>query len=172
MKYLLDTNVLDGIKHFTFERSRKKRISPNPGVVRFFLSAGDDALFVPSLVIGELFYGAENAWRRNDSKNAVEYEHFANMMLEHYEDRIVPFDATSAAVWAKAHRSGNGGDPHMVDKQIAAIALTNDMVVVTRDIKPNRGLNCPAWGDSITHVGPLGTEIRFARLTLLDPFTP
>lgn len=146
MNYLLDTNVLDELKHLTSSRSRAKRRRPNEGVMRFFASVSDDSLFVPAQVLGELYFGAVNARRQGNSGMADEVEAFASAIDTQYSSRVKDFDLASVKIWVTAHQSGNGGDPHLIDKQIAAMGIRYDMTIVTRDIKPNRGLNCPAWG--------------------------
>lgn len=52
------------------------------------------------------------------------------LLLEQYRENVLDFDAEAAQVWGRLRVP----DPaHALDKQIAAIALVNDLVVVTRN---------------------------------------
>lgn len=52
------------------------------------------------------------------------------LLLEQYRENVLDFDAEAAQVWGRL-RVPN--PEHALDKQIAAIALVNDLVVVTRN---------------------------------------
>jgi predicted nucleic acid-binding protein len=53
-------------------------------------------------------------------------------VIADFGDHILRFDTDSAIAWG-ALLSNEKKDPHTIDKQIAAIALVHDLVVVTRD---------------------------------------
>lgn len=52
------------------------------------------------------------------------------LVLEQYRDNVLDFDAEAAQVWGRLRVPHPG---HALDKQIAAIALVNDLTVVTRN---------------------------------------
>lgn len=121
--YLLDTNILS---------EYRKGKGAHPGVRHFFDTADDSSLFVPVQVIGEIRSGIEKLRRRNDRPGAVVYEKWLDAVLGEFADRVVGFDTESAQMWGLL-LSGEKGDPHTIDKQIAAMALVRGMTVVTGD---------------------------------------
>lgn len=58
------------------------------------------------------------------------------MVVADFADKILPFDAECAHVWG---RLMSPHPEHPIDKQIAAIALINDLIVVTRNVDDFRG---------------------------------
>jgi predicted nucleic acid-binding protein len=64
-------------------------------------------------------------------------------VLRRFEGRVLPLDADAARIWGQlvADRSMAGATPPMLDSQIAAIAITHDMTVVTLD-RGFRQLGC------------------------------
>jgi len=52
------------------------------------------------------------------------------MILDQYGDNILPFEADAAQVWGRLRVPNPENE---LDKQIAAIALVNDLTVVTRN---------------------------------------
>ena len=122
MPYLLDTNIISEIR---------KRKRANHGVVEFFVSTDPDTVYLPVQVIGEIRSGIDGL-RHRDATQAAALETWLTLVLHEYSDRILLFDIECALVWGRliAGRSQN-----LIDKQIAAIALVHDLVVVTNNIK-------------------------------------
>jgi predicted nucleic acid-binding protein len=126
--YLLDTNVIS---------EYRKRGNAHRGVIAFFEHVPTESLFLPIQVIGEIQAGISKL-RRNRAPRELEkaniYERwFEDQLLLDHAGRILEFDLESSRLWGSLLSSGKK-DPHTIDKQIAAIAMTRDMTVVTRDI--------------------------------------
>ncbi|HEV2135743.1 MAG TPA: type II toxin-antitoxin system VapC family toxin [Terracidiphilus sp.] len=118
--FLIDTNVLS---------ERRRGPKADPGVVDF-IDRTDHEIFVPVQVIGELFSGVEWLRRRGDHVQASTLDAWLKLILQKYSSRIIAFDLECAAIWGSLM---GVNDQHIVDRQIAAIALTYDLTVVTRN---------------------------------------
>lgn len=143
--FLIDTNVLS-------EYRKGKRA--NAGVMQFFAAAENSSLFLPAQVIGEIqacIAKLRRAGGEHALKQAEKYELWLDSVLTEFGDHILQFDVEAARVWGSL-LSSEMRDPHTIDKQIAAIALIHDLVVVTRD-----------KGDAFS---------RTPNLKILNPFNP
>jgi len=121
--YLLDTNVIS---------EARKGVRADPGVNAFWAEAAlhDTPLFLASVTVGELRRGVERIRHRGDQPQAARLEQWLAQVLLDYGDRILPFDAEAAQVWGCLRVR----DPHhVIDQQIASIALLHDLTVVTRN---------------------------------------
>jgi predicted nucleic acid-binding protein len=118
--FLVDTNVLS---------ERRKGPKADPGVVRF-LDRTEHELFLPVQVIGELRSGIEGLRRRGDLPQALMLETWFQIVLDEFAPRILAFDLECAETWGILT---GVNDQHIVDRQIAAIALVYDLTVVTRN---------------------------------------
>ena len=86
-------------------------------------------------VLGEIHAGIAKLMRsgsKHELDRAGQYRQWVDELVEQFAHRILPFDLESAQLWGVL-LSGEKKDPHTIDKQIAAIAMTNDLTVVTRD---------------------------------------
>ena len=120
--YLIDTNVI----------SEARKARANPGVVAFFdaVDTANETIYLSAITIGELRRGIELIRHRGDFDQATVLEQWLTTILSEFADCILPFDAEAAQVWGHLRVP----DPaHALDKQIAAIALVNDLKVVTRN---------------------------------------
>lgn len=123
--YLIDTNVVS-------EARKGKRA--NPGVLAFFAQVADTRarVYLSSITIGELRRGIALIDLRGDHPQAQLLGKWLNTVLADYADSILAFDTDAAQIWGQLRAP----DPaHVIDKQIAAIALVNDLVVVTRNVR-------------------------------------
>jgi toxin FitB len=137
--YLLDTDVVSELR---------KGSRANPGVLAFLSAARSEAvpLYLSVITLGELCQGVERIRHRGDDEQAGRLARWLERVLREFADSILPFDTDCARVWGHL-RVPNPENP--LDKQMAAIALINDLVVVTRNA---------------AHFRPTGVR-------LLDPFS-
>ena len=122
--YLIDTNVIS---------EARKQTRANSGVLAFFdeVTTADHAIYLSTITIGELRRGVELIRNRGDLGQAVMLENWLIEILTQFSHRILAFDAEAAQVWGRLRVP----DPaHALDKQIAAIALVNDLTLVTRNV--------------------------------------
>jgi toxin FitB len=127
--YLIDTNVVG---------EARKKAKANPGVVDFFrrASAANEPVYLSAISVGELRRGVEMIRHRGDIDQAKLLEAWLMMVLDQYRENILPFDAEAAQVWGRLRVPH---PEHEIDKQIAAIALVNDLTVVSRNIADFEG---------------------------------
>ncbi len=140
LRFLLDTNIISG--------PRKK--NPNAAVLAK-LKQYDGEVGIASLVWHEVWFGCQ---RLPQSHRRREIEHYLiNVVLPTMP--ILPYDAKSAK-WHASERvrlSSAGQSPSFVDGQIAAVAFTNNLTLVTRnitDFENFSGLNLENWYDDRT----------------------
>jgi hypothetical protein len=138
--YLIDTNVIS---------EARKGAQANPGVLAFFKQAHAQkhTLYLAAITVGELRRGVDLIAHRGDQPQARRLAAWLDKLLADFAQQVLPFDTDAALVW------GHLRAPHAenaIDKQIAAIALTNDLTVVTRNVDDFKGTG----------------------VTLLNPFTP
>jgi len=121
--YLIDTDVISELR---------KGAKANANVKRFFSSVAenDEALYLSAITIGELRRGVEIIRHRKDRSQAKRLESWLQAILRDYGEHILEFGTEEAQVWGRLRV------PHpenAIDKQIAAIALTHDLTIVTRN---------------------------------------
>lgn len=121
LSYLLDTNIL----------SEPVRKSPNLSVVAHLQEAGD-TIAMAATTWHELLFGVLRmpASRR---RSALEQYLFNTIRPE---IPLLPYDAKAATWFAqeRARLSGSGLSPSYPDGHVAAVAATNDLVLVTRNV--------------------------------------
>ncbi len=134
VSYLLDANIW----------SEMAPVERNPGVVRRF-EAETPYLAMPAPVADELTFGVE---RLSDGKRRHRLREWLDHLLSSYP--VLAFDAR-AAVWhgaERARRQRLGTTAPFVDGMIAAIAVANDLSLVTRnslDFSGFTGLRVENW---------------------------
>jgi predicted nucleic acid-binding protein len=127
--YLIDTNVIG---------EARKRAKANPGVIAFFknVAASREPVFLSAISVGELRCGVELIRHRGEAEQALRLETWLASVVESFGERILAFDSDAAQIWGYLRVPDPG---HALDKQIAAIALVNDLTLVTRDVADFEG---------------------------------
>jgi toxin FitB len=122
--YLIDTDVIS---------EERKKEKANPGVREFFEDADRNnvPLYLSAVTIGELRQGVEIVRHRGDESQARVLERWLERVIDRFDDAILPFDQEIAEIWGRL-RVPNRENP--LDKQIAATAIINDLIVVTRNV--------------------------------------
>ena len=131
--YLIDTNVISELR---------KATKACTGVRAFFARAAiaDERVYLSSVTVGELRRGVNLIRHRGDLAQAASLEAWLALVLARFQDDILPFDTAAAQVWGRL----SVPDPsHLLDKQIAAIALVNGLTVVTRNSSDFAKLGVP-----------------------------
>ena len=127
--YLIDTNVIS---------EARKQSKANAGVAAFFskVVADETPVYLSVVSVGELRRGVELIRHRGDSQQADLLETWLHGVLNDYNENILDLDAEAAQVWGRLRVPHA---EHELDKQIAAIALVNDLTVVTRNTEDFAG---------------------------------
>jgi predicted nucleic acid-binding protein len=100
------------------------------------VTAAERSVYLSSITVGELRRGVELVRHRGDINQAERLEAWLATILTEFRDLILAFDAEAAQLWGRLRVP----DPsHALDKQIAAIALVNDLTLVTRNVADFRG---------------------------------
>lgn len=134
-KYLLDTNVL----------SEPLRPAPDPKILER-LHTHQAQLATASIVWHELLFGC---YRLPVSAKRAAIENYLLQVVAPSVE-ILPYDE-SAAEWhavERARLTHTGKTPSFADSQIAAIAKTNDLILVTLntpDYSDFQGLDIEDW---------------------------
>ncbi|MDF7666241.1 type II toxin-antitoxin system VapC family toxin [Bifidobacterium sp. ESL0745] len=123
--FLLDTNVVSEIS---------SRAIPDEKVLAWFFAQSPDTLYISSITLAELIYGIEllpEGRRKDEIRDSVV------STLSDFQFRPLPFDEQAAPYYAfiAAQRKKLGQPIGPNDAMIAAIAMANDMAVVTQNIK-------------------------------------
>jgi toxin FitB len=121
--YLIDTNVVS---------ETRKESKANRGVVGFFdrTAASGEPVYLSVVSVGELRRGVEIIRHRGAADEAARLEDWLTSVLDQYSENILDFGADAAQVWGRLRVPDPGRE---LDKQIAAIALVNDLTLVTRN---------------------------------------
>jgi predicted nucleic acid-binding protein len=119
---VLDTNVISEI-------SRKL---PEPKVLAFLTREGD--LWLSSLVIHELFFGAE---RLPDGPRKNELIERTSSVAAQFAGRIIPVAAKLAEIAGalRGHAARQGKTLQPIDSIMAATAISKDAFLATRNTK-------------------------------------
>ncbi len=127
MTYLIDTNIISELR---------KGARCDPQVAAWYRSAFDDDLHLSALVLGEIRRGVELA-RARDPDKAATLERWLVDVEVAFDGRILPVDNAVAARWGQM--SAIRPIP-VIDGLLAATAMVNGLVLVTRNDRDVAGL--------------------------------
>jgi len=123
MRFLLDTNVISAVT----------KPQPPPSLLEWMAERDDAELFVASLTVGKIRRGILQMplGKRRDALNAWFDGPEGPLLL--FAGRILPFDDSTALVWAELMAEGvkRGRPRSALDTIIAAVAIANNCVVAT-----------------------------------------
>ena len=127
---MIDTNVISEVR---------KRNKANGGVRRFIdkVRIRGEPLFVSVITIGEIRRGIEIIRHRGDNPQARRLEAWLEVVLRDFDERILEFGNEEAQVWGRLRVPSH---ENAIDKQIAATALTHDLILVTRNVDHFKGV--------------------------------
>lgn len=121
--YLLDTNVVSEIRKISSGRA-------DANLTAWACDIGANQTYMSVITIQELEHGVLLAERRDPAAGAVLRSWLDNDVYHEFEQQILPVDTKVARLAATLHVP----DPAPVaDALIAATAIVNDMLVVTRN---------------------------------------
>ena len=132
-RYLLDTNIVSNVTKPT----------PSPALLEWLEAQPDDDLFIASLTLAEIRRGIleKPPGRRRQALDAWFEGPEGPQAL--FEGRVLPFDETSALVWAALLAEGkSAGRPrNPLDMIIASIGIANHCRLVTENERDFHGLD-------------------------------
>lgn len=123
MSYLLDTCVL----------SELVKPRPSAGVKQWVDEQSEKSLYVSVLTLAEIQGGVARLPR---SKKRSELEIWLHdELIDHFEGRVLPVDTHVAMTWGRLNAGAtiSGRTLPAMDGMIAATALANDLMLVTRN---------------------------------------
>ncbi|HEX3881969.1 MAG TPA: PIN domain-containing protein [Stellaceae bacterium] len=135
--WLFDTSILSALS--------PGRPALSSETVRWFEERNDNS-FLPSILVAETEGGIAKLRRLGASRRAAELAAWFDHVLQVYGDRILSFDLAAAHVAAELSDVAEaiGRPPGFADVAIAAIAKSNELVVLTANRR---------------HFEPLGVDI-------------
>ena len=120
--YLLDTNVI----------SELARPRPNRDVEKSFFRHMNVSA-IPVVAWGECLYGLKKATNSTTNERLADF--YYNNILENFS--FLPFDEHAASIYSdiKSRLMAIGNPAPELDMQIAATAIANNAILVTRNVK-------------------------------------
>jgi len=132
MRYLLDTNIISNVTKPT----------PSGSLIAWMSDQPDEALFIASLTIAEIWRGILEKPR--GKKREVLEAWFAGPEGPQalFFGRVLPFDEDAALIWARLMSEGrSAGRPRSdFDMIVAAVAEANECRIVTDNEKHFPGI--------------------------------
>lgn len=122
---LLDTNII----------SELMKTTPHPSVLAWINQQLNDTLFICSITVAEISYGLKVL--PTGQRQKLLETRFEQFTAQAFYERILSFTTVAAQLYGEimGYRKTLGRPLSILDGQIAAIALANNMAVATRNIK-------------------------------------
>lgn len=139
MSYLIDTNIISELR---------KSNRCDARVAAWYRSISDDDLFLSTLVLGEIRKGIELA-RPRDPDKAAALERWLGQVASAFGARVLGIDRAVADQWGRLSALR---PVSVIDGLLAATALVNHLVLVTRNDRDLAGLGASIlnpfrWGE-------------------------
>jgi hypothetical protein len=147
--WLLDTNVI----------SELARPGCDPRVAAWARAEDEDRLLISVLTLGEYDKGIANL--REGSPARARIAAAVASLEARFAGRIVALDDATVRRWGRISgtvQRKTGRAPPMIDTLLAASAIENDLVLVTRNIGDVRASGAPLfdpWNDDPAGLGPV-----------------
>ena len=119
--FLLDTDVLSAFR-------RRDR---NPAMVRWVEAQPTSDMYISVVTVGEIERGITQQRQRNPTF-AEELAVWLDRVLAWYHDRVLLVDTVTARRWGRLSATIGHSGPDLL---IAATALENGLIVVTRNVR-------------------------------------
>ena len=121
MKYLLDTNIV----------SKLRKTLPTPNVVKWMEGVPSNQIYLSCMAISDLRSGALKK-AKQDKRAGPVLINWIDELISSYEELIVLIDLEICKKWAELLTIDSA---NAIDSLLLAQAFTNNMVLVTRNIK-------------------------------------
>jgi predicted nucleic acid-binding protein len=118
--YLLDTNII----------SELRKPKPHGAVLKWYQNIPDEHLYISAVSIGEIQTGIEIT-REQDKKKAESLELWLQQVSSAHN--VLPMKGSTFRLWAKLMCSQS--NTVREDAMIAATAIEDQLIVVTRNVK-------------------------------------
>jgi toxin FitB len=129
--YLVDTDVVSALR---------RRHLVEPRVLAWVDATPDIDMFISSVTLLEIEYGALLRRRRDEVQGRLFVDWIRRLILPSFAGRIIPFDAEAALRCAALHVP----DPRPErDAMIGATALVHGLTVVTRNVRDFAAMGVP-----------------------------
>lgn len=131
VKYLVDTNIV----------SELMKAEPSQAVIHWFYDHYGE-IYLNAITVKELYFGM---FRLPDGKRKRNLDEAITGIVMDGAEKTLPFDSFSAYLCARLHDRAirAGKTPAIEDLMIAAIALRNDCVLATHNVKDFDYLEIP-----------------------------
>jgi predicted nucleic acid-binding protein len=131
-RYLLDTNIISNVT----------KSVPSEALVAWMAEQTDENLFISALTVAEIQRGVLEKPAGKKRRELEAWFSGSEGPQALFAGRVLPFDEKAGLIWARLMAEGTAmGRPRSaLDMILAAVAETNDCIVVTDNEKDFAGL--------------------------------